>query len=397
MKKFRVNPSLLIAIGLALSISFWLYSGQDHAKTSATASQNLTASHSPRATVKAGDTVEAVQSKALEQDGPTQEKLTQVRVVNSTAQNHNAYLEVSGETAFNRKVMVKSNIVGRVEELNFEKGALVREKDLIARLDLRDRTAQIRHWEALVALRKLQNDAAQKLQKKGFQSKIRMAESLSNLEAAKSGLLSAKIALGHTRISAPFAGVIHQNFVEIGDYVSAASPIIEIVDLDPLVIGADITEKNINRIKIGGKIDVTLLNGKQFSATIQRISPVAKVQTRTFRIEAEAKNPDQSTRAGLTANLTIPLETKRAHYISKSMLTLDSEGQIGLKIVDDTNHVQFRAIEIIQDTTDGMWVVGLEDRARIIIVGQEFVAHGQQVTFVEMTQIAPANKPRADG
>ena len=124
---------------------------------------------------------------------------------------------------------------------------------------------------------------------------------------------------------------------------------------------------------------------------------MAKVQTRTFRIEAEAKNPDQSTRAGLTANLTIPLETKRAHYISKSMLTLDSEGQIGLKIVDDTNHVQFRAIEIIQDMTDGMWVVGLEDKARIIIVGQEFVAQGQQVTFVEMTQIAPANKPHADG
>ena len=141
-------------------------------KTSATASQNLTASHSPRATVKAGDTVEAVQSKALEQDGPTQEKLTQVRVVNSTAQNHNAYLEVSGETAFNRKVMVKSNIVGRVEELHFEKGALVREKDLIACLDLRDRTAQIRHWEALVALRKLQNDAAQKLQKRAFSLKF---------------------------------------------------------------------------------------------------------------------------------------------------------------------------------------------------------------------------------
>ena len=64
------------------------------------------------------------------------------------------------------------------------------------------------------------------------------------------------------------------------------------------------------------------------------------------------------------------------------MLSLDDDGNLGLKIINNGT-VKFVLIEIIEDTTEGLWVTGLPLNTRIITVGQEYVIDGQQVK-VEM-------------
>ena len=54
-------------------------------------------------------------------------------------------------------------------------------------------------------------------------------------------------------------------------------------------------------------------------------------------------------------------------------------------IRDRGNAVEFREIEILEDTTEGLWISGLEENERIITLGQEYVFQGQTVKVKEMS------------
>ena len=109
---------------------------------------------------------------------------------------------------------------------------------------------------------------------------------------------------------------------------------------------------------------------------------MANQQTRTFAVELEIENADGSLPAGVTAEMNLPGNQALAHKISPSLLTLDLEGNLGVKIVNDNRRVEFHPVVIAQSDTDGVWVAGLPESARVIVVGQGYVVAGQLVEAV---------------
>mgnify|MGYP001000122901 FL=1 len=74
-----------------------------------------------------------------------------------------------------------------------------------------------------------------------------------------------------------------------------------------------------------------------------------------------------------------------SHKISPAILSLNDQGKLGIRTVDENNAVEFREIEILEDTTDGLWVSGLKENERIITLGQEYVFQGQTVNVKEIS------------
>ena len=68
-----------------------------------------------------------------------------------------------------------------------------------------------------------------------------------------------------------------------------------------------------------------------------------------------------------------------AHKIPPSILTLQDDGIVGVKVLSDDNTVIFYPIKKVKDTIDGMWVSGLPDKINLIISGQEYVTSGQKI------------------
>ena len=66
-----------------------------------------------------------------------------------------------------------------------------------------------------------------------------------------------------------------------------------------------------------------------------------------------------------------------AHKIPPSILTLQDDGTIGVKALNEKNTVIFYPIQKVKDTIDGMWVSGLPNEINLIISGQEYVSSGQ--------------------
>jgi multidrug efflux system membrane fusion protein len=82
---------------------------------------------------------------------------------------------------------------------------------------------------------------------------------------------------------------------------------------------------------------------------------------------------------GQTSEILIASDGTQAHLLPQSALTLDDNGALGVRTVDDASKVLFVETDIIRDTMKGVWLKGLPERTNVIIIGQEYVTDGVEV------------------
>ena len=144
-----------------------------------------------------------------------------------------------------------------------------------------------------------------------------------------------------------------------------------------------------NRVSLGAMAGARLAaGGEEVTGQVTFLSRSADPQTRTFRVEIEVPNDDLRIRDGQTAEIAIASAGVKAHLLPQSALTLNDDGTLGVRLVDEDAVVSFAPVEIMRDTMDGTWVTGLPDVANVIVVGQEYVTAGVTVapTYDEVTQ-----------
>ena len=105
-----------------------------------------------------------------------------------------------------------------------------------------------------------------------------------------------------------------------------------------------------------------------------------------IKIEIETPNSRAQIPEGLTAELIIPLPETSAHQLSSSLFSLDENGNLGVKIVNEHNRVEFKPINIVGGSEAKTFVTGLPDSCDVIMVGHGFVMHGQIVKAVAETE-----------
>jgi membrane fusion protein, multidrug efflux system len=319
-----------------------------------------------------------------------------VSVRRSWARTTQRTIEASARTEPDRIVEIKAETEGRVVAIGAERGARVTEGQTLVELDMRDRQARLAEAAALIRQRELEHEAASRLNAQGFTSGAELAGAEALLVSARRAYESIELDIARTRIVAPFDAVVYDRPVEIGDYVAVGNSIAELVDSDPLIVVGNINERDIGQIEIGSSGSARVLGGREIEGTIRYISPMADESTRTFRVELAIPNPNFDLRVGISAELVLGAEMVTAHLVPPSLLALADDGTIGVKIVDETNHVRFVPVNLPMSTNEGMYVTGLPREARIITVGQGFVSDGESVIPVDEADAAPAQDERTN-
>lgn len=186
------------------------------------------------------------------------------------------------------------------------------------------------------------------------------------------------VELNRTEVKAPFAGYIEQ-IVKPGNFLERGQVCATIIQLDPISFIAGVPEYDINKVRIGQNVGVKLVTGQTIKGKLTFVSKSASPDTRTFVVESQIPNPEGSVKDGLTANMTIEIDKVMAHKISPSILLLNDEGKLGIRIVVENNVAIFKEINILEDSEDGLWVTNIPNIVEIIIQGQGFVEDGQKV------------------
>ena len=291
-------------------------------------------------------------------------------------------LVLRGRSEALRSVSVRAETAGSVAATPTLEGTQVKKGDVLCRLSLQARQAMLDQARATSAARKLEWQAASTLVAKGHRSATQAASARAAYDAARAAVRQAEIELANINIRAPFDGVFVRRDAEIGDYLTPGQSCGVVAQLDPLIVAANVTEQDVIKVHVGMKGHAVLATGQNLSGVVRYVDPVADPGTRTFRIEVLADNHDGLLRAGMTADLRLEGAPVLAHRIPADTMVLNDKGLLGVRIVDNNNHVRFYPVKLIDDAGKGVWVSGLPKTIRLIVEGQDFVRAGSLVDAV---------------
>lgn len=307
--------------------------------------------------------------------------LVKVTVERMQASEVTREISLYGRTEPDRIATLRSEVKGLVEVIHVQEGERVSKGQKLVSLESSDATSRLAAAKATLEQRKVELTGAKSLKEKGYQSQTALAQATANLEMAKAEVRAFELAVLRTEIIAPFDGVLNQRFVEVGDLLKDGDKIAELVDLDPLVINAQVTEANIKSLTKGQPASGRMVSGEFLQGNIRYISSVSEAGTNTFKIEVAVPNPDFSQVAGMSTELALPLQKTWAVNITPAVMTLDDDGNLGVKVVVD-EHVKFVPIDIVKSDSKGVWLSGLGETADVITLGHGFVRDGDKVEVV---------------
>jgi membrane fusion protein, multidrug efflux system len=356
-KLLAMDKAKVVAIGIIAVVALWIASG-------------MIGRDEKPAAVRPGSASAPVEAE------------TTVRILRSVAQPFQSGVILQGRTTASRSVELRAEVTGRVEKILIDRGQPVKQGQEILLIAVNDRAARLTQAKASLTQREMQAEAARQLAKQSFQTQVRLAEAEAQLAQARADVSRFELDLANTRIKAPFDGVMDTRLIDEGALLNIGDRIGTVVDLDPIKITAQLSERNVADAKTGLPAKIVLTDGSTLDGQVNYIASVSDPNTRTFTIEVLAPNPEGKVLSGLAAQLRLPFGQNTAHRISSSVMTLSDDGKIGVKSVDDENKVKFWPVTILDDGPDGTWVSGLPDQLNLIVVGQEYVAIGQKVAPV---------------
>ena len=306
-----------------------------------------------------------------------------VRTLAVSEEDYTQQIRIRGRTQAFRHVMVRAEEPGKLISEPVARGARVSQGDVLCELAIDARDANLS--EALSRLEQTQFEykASLDLQKRGLQSEVIVAQQKAGVSAADAAVRRAELALARTKILAPFDGVVETRSVELGDLLNVGAVCASVLDDSPMLLVGLVPEQNITALEVGSLVEAELGPGMRISGYVTYLARAADTSSRSYRIEVEVDNSNTSIREGITAELLVDAQDLRAHQIPSSALTLDDTGEIGVKILDRNNVVQFQRVNIIGDSSNrlnsGVWVTGLSGSTTLVTIGQEIVFPGQRV------------------
>jgi multidrug resistance efflux pump len=132
------------------------------------------------------------------------------------------------------------------------------------------------------------------------------------VDVAKAAVEEVETLLAYARITAPFDGVITRRMVNIGDLVQGgatktAMPLFTLQQIDTVRVFCDVPELKTSGIRVGdaAQIKIYSLDNQSLSATVTRLANSLNPATRTMRVEIDLKNPGETLRPGMYAQVTL--------------------------------------------------------------------------------------------
>jgi len=367
MSKFRFHK--LAAVVVLIGFGAWIATGEFSSVGSASA-DNRKAAEAGQPKVEPPKAEEAAPARI-------------VKVVKPPRDEHARAIRISGLTEADKRAVLATRVGGIIDKLPVKQGDRVRTGDLILMLAAEEKVSAVDNAKALLAQRKAELDASERLAKTGNLPKLQLDTARSNLAAAQSQLDAAQAELERNEVKAPFDGVVDRVPVELGSAVMQGGEVATILALDPVIARGEVSERDLGYLKVGDRASVRLVSGRTVEGTVRYISRDASSATRTFRVEIAIPNADGSIPAGMTAEIALSAQPTDAVVLPRSVVTLGDKGDLGIRAVDKDDKVVFFPIDLVDDTPGGLVLGGIPADARVIVAGQELVTEGDVVQPVE--------------
>ena len=297
-----------------------------------------------------------------------------------------------------------AKVPGYLKWMGFDKGAVVKQGQLLAVIDAPEIAQQYHQAESDYKIKQLTYQRMFNVWKDNpdviAKQDVDVAEA--GADAAKHAMERYRVLQDYMKVTAPFSGVITARFADPGAMIQAATgsatqtaPLYTLMDMDTVRVYANVPQEVARLAKPGVSSVLTAreIPGKSFQGSITRTTEALDPATRTLLIEIDMPNAERHLQPGMFVTATLSLRQHPNALVIPPAAIVNSGSDKG-KSVFVIEEGKARRVPIKTDIDDGVWVEvteGLSDQHHIVVVGKTGLSEGQVVKVSEYN--LPAGKP----
>lgn len=306
------------------------------------------------------------------------------------------WVDFLGQLESEASVIVKPEISGIVDTIEFVEGHPVKQGDLLVRLRNQAQLAALREAEAKAKLAKNSYQRTRQLAKQHVAAAVDLERALAENQVSRAVVEIARVEMDRTEIRAPFDGVLGARLVSPGERVDEDTGLVQIDAIDRLQLVFAIPEIGVSIVRVGMPVTVSVAPypGESFAGEVFFVAPALDPRTRQLALKAWIANPDQRLKPGFFVNLKIQIaERENAIMIPETAIVYDQEGPFVWRVLDGA--LAERASVVIGLRQPGRVEItsGLHAGERIVSAGTHKVRHGAKLDFERgQASSVPSNK-----
>lgn len=314
-------------------------------------------------------------------------RIINVEVTELRRESFTEIIRLTGVVKADRDVPVAAEEGGVVEEVYLDKGARVRQGQAIVRLNADVLEAQVAQARAQASLAEETWQRRKRLwEEDRVGAEIAYLEARYAAEQARANLQVLEERLARTVVRAPIEGVLDDRYVEVGNMVSAGTPVARIVDLHPAKIQAGVPERYALDVEAGttARVTVDVLPGEVSEGRIAYVGAAVDPGSRTFPVEFEVANQDGRIKPEMVATMVLERRTlDEVLVIPQEALIRVEEGFVTFIVGEDGATARVRPVVLGPSQRNQVVVLeGLEAGDRLVVNGQNALADGDRIKVV---------------
>jgi RND family efflux transporter MFP subunit len=325
------------------------------------------------------------------------------------------YLQATGSVAASKTVDLVARVEGYLRSVDFKDGSLVTSGELLFVIEPEPYAAKLAAQQAQLLNAQSEYERQLRMIKENATSQANVEKWQSQRDQAAAAVTLAKINLGYTRITAPFAGRIGRHLVDPGNLVGSsgsATKLATLEQIEPAYVYFSINERDVLRVRAAAMARGTPINGQAppvpvmlglqtesgypHEGTLDFADTGLDTGSGTLQLRAVVPNPKRLFLPGLFARLRIALDVPTAHLtVPDRVVGNDQVGAYVFVVGADHKVVQQR-VET-GSVENGMRAVlsGLQADSEVVVEGLQNAIAGNTVTPVKRSLTAPPPPPGA--
>jgi membrane fusion protein (multidrug efflux system) len=287
----------------------------------------------------------------------------------------------TGQIEAVQSIELRPDVEGRIAQILVREGATVSQGTPLFKVDDAELKAQVAQAEADrdLARQSLARTRDLLAQKASSQSELERAEATARGNEARLDLL--KVRLQRTLVRAPFAGVVGQRTVSLGDYVTTDTRLVSLQTVSPQRAAFQVPERYADQLKVGQQVTfrVAALRGKEFSGRVDFVDPVVQLPGRTITLKAMTANFKGELQPGMFIEARLATAVRPNAVVIPEDAIIALQGATFVWVVVDGKATR-RQVDLGVRTPGFVEArSGVEAKDQVVVGGQERLGEGAPV------------------
>jgi membrane fusion protein (multidrug efflux system) len=302
-------------------------------------------------------------------------------------------IHATGEIEAVQSISVQPEITGRLVDILAREGSEVAAGTPLFKVDDAELKAEVAQLEAERDLAEQALTRTRELIDQNASSTADLERAEANARSAAARLELQQVRLQRTVVRAPFAGVVGQRYVSLGDYVTTSTRLTTLQTVDPQRAVFRVPERHAQRLQRGQEItfNVAAVEERRFVGRVEFIDPIVELPARTITVKARVSNRRRALKPGMFIEVRLTTEVRPEAVVVPEDAILPLQGADYVWVIADDAATR-REVELGVRVPGFVEILdGVEAGDLVVVGGLERLVEGAPVMAI------PVERTRTPG